>query len=266
MAKGSYYNKNLPPRFVEAWKRIEESGVGLISLPALAEISGSGKAEAGEIAENLFRHKLLERIERGKYCHHNFTNENATGCFLAENGAVGYGSALNYHGFTPRFPNAIIIQTTKQRSNANFRGTLYRFISVKPDKYSGVETIGYGGEKFRITTPEKTLVDCFDKPDLAGEYPDLIRALAASDCLQDKLIEAGKAVHNLAALKRMGYIAELSKAGKLVPFCQFVQECLTASYDLFDPSGPKTGKMDARWKLRMNISADDIRNLIEEFY
>lgn len=173
MAKGTYYNINLPPRFVEAWKRIEESGIGLLSLADMMKITGFEKGEIGELVENLFRHTLLERIERGKYCHHIFTNENAIGCFLAENGTVGYGTAPNYLGLTPRFSNAIIIQTTKQKSNSNFRGTLYRFISIKPGKYSGVETIGYGGEKFRITTPEKTLVDCFDKPDQANRVAEI---------------------------------------------------------------------------------------------
>jgi len=266
MTTGAYYNKNLPPRFIEAWKRIEESGVGLFSIADMMRITGFMKGEINELVENLFRHSLLERIERGKYCHYNFTNENAIGCFFAQNGTVGYGSALNYHGLTPRFPNAIIIQTTRQRLNARFRGATYRFVTIKPSKYAGIETIGYGGEKFRITSLEKTLVDCFDKPDLGGEYADLIRAFASSDSRPDKLIEAAGIVRNRAAMKRMGYVAELVKPEKLDSFCQFVRAGLTNSYDTFDPSGPNTGRMDPRWKLRMNISVNDISNLINETY
>ncbi|HRP33189.1 MAG TPA: hypothetical protein PKV73_14925, partial [Agriterribacter sp.] len=63
----------------------------------------------------LIRNGLINIIEKGKYCRHNFRNEYAIGNFLVGDGAIAYWTALNLHGLTEQFPNTIFVQTTKQK-------------------------------------------------------------------------------------------------------------------------------------------------------
>ncbi|MCC6287455.1 MAG: hypothetical protein IT249_06185 [Chitinophagaceae bacterium] len=48
----------------------------------------------------LIKYGLIDIIERGKYCRHNFRNEYVIGNFLAEDGVIAYWTALNLHGLT----------------------------------------------------------------------------------------------------------------------------------------------------------------------
>lgn len=108
----------------------------------------------------------------------------------------------------------------------------YRFVKVAPGKYIGFETYGYGNHQYRITDPEK-------------------------------LIVYAKSIHNIAATKRMGFLAELMTNKKHQGFISYAKKNINPKYNLFDPYGPDKGKFDSKWKLRLNISREDIINICQ---
>lgn len=85
----------------------------IFSLDMVKKVAARKFSNVNELVENLVHKKILSRIERGKFCRANFRNENVIGCFLVDDGAVAYWSALNKHGLTEQFPNTVFIQTTK---------------------------------------------------------------------------------------------------------------------------------------------------------
>lgn len=209
---------------------------------------------------------FLLRLEKGKYVHRRFRDELVISNYLARDGVVAYWSALNRHGLTEQFPNQVFVQTAHLKRPKKVLGVSYQFVKVKPQKLIGYETVGYGNHSFRMSDVEKTLVDCFDLPDYAGGYAELLRAFASATIDAGKMVRYCQAIDNIAATKRMAYLAEISQKPDMTDFLAYAAEIVNLSYTLFDPFGANEGKFVNRWRLRMNLAEEDILQIIQKEY
>jgi predicted transcriptional regulator of viral defense system len=76
-----------------------------------------------------------------------------------------------------------------------------------------------------------------------------------------KLIEYALMVDVGAVYRRLGYLLELfetEETGQL----ELLRKKLTATYVLLDPMLPTEGKFIARWRLRLNVSPEEIKAII----
>ena len=215
-----------------------------------------------ELIENLVNKKIISRIERGKYCRANFRNELVIGGRLVPDGAIAYWSALNLHGLTEQFPNTIFIQTSHRKNKKNIFGVSYLFIQTKQEYMNGFIINGYGNHQYRITDKAKTILDCFYQPQYSGGYAELIRAFYQTELDVKKMITYAKAINNIAVIKRMGYIAELTKKEGFVEFIEFAKTQINNTYTLIDPFGSERGEFVPEWKLRLNIAKDRIEDIV----
>ena len=218
------------------------------------------------MVENLVHKKILFRIERGKYCRANFNDEKVVGCFISDNGAIGYWSALNTHGLTEQFSNNVFIQTSSRKRSKAIFGTTYKFISVAPSKITGILTLGQGNRKYRITDIDKTIVDCFDMPEHSGGYAELIRAFNNAKLNSEKMIAYCTAINNISTTKRMGFLAELLEKKGLKAFIKYAKQQVNKKYNVFDPAGTDKGEFVNEWRLRLNISRDEIMDICNKQY
>lgn len=219
-----------------------------------------------EIIENLIEKKFLSRIERGKYCRINFRDEKVIGCFLVPDGVVSYWSALNLHGLTEQFPNNIFIQTTRQKQDKTVFGVNYQFVKIKETKRKGIKTEGFGNHKYKITDIEKTIIDCFDLPQYSGGYSELISVFNHTKVNQDKMIQYCKSIGNISVIKRLAFLAELLEKSKMSRFLKYAEKEVNPRYILIDPFGVEEGRFNSKWKLRLNISEDQIMGICNKQY
>ena len=266
MADSVYISANLTPKQLEFIRLMDEYEVDIFLFTNIEEQFNTKFDNLNEILENLVDKKFLARIEKGKYCRSNFNDEKVVGCFIADSGAISYWSALNAHGLTEQFPNNVFIQTTKLKKNKTVFGTAYKFVKVAPYKIAGVLTQGQGSRKFRITDIEKTIVDCFDLPEHCGGYAELIRAFNQAKLNSDKMIAYCTAIDNIAATKRMGFLAELLDKKGLKAFVKFAKQRINVKYNVFDPAGTDKGEFVNDWRLRLNISREEILDICNKQY
>jgi len=247
-------------------KHLEEEEIQIFEIQRLKQTLDLDNRTINEIVENLVVTGFLSRIERGKYCRINFRDENVIGAFLANGGVVAYWSALNVHGLTEQFPNKIFIQTPQLKKEVIFAGTAYQFIKIRPNKRAGIVFNGYGNYRYPITDVEKTIVDCFDLPQYSGGFAELICSFYYAKLNAKKLIDYCNAVNNVAVIKRLGFLAELFKKKNLSGFVQFAKSKVNRSYNLFDTFGKNTGKYNNDWRLRMNLSKENILGIAQSQY
>lgn len=219
-----------------------------------------------EILENLIEKEFLSRIERGKYCRSHFRDEKVIGCFLVPDGVVAYWSALNLHGLTEQFSNNIFIQTTRIKKDKTVFGVNYQFVKIKDSKRAGIITEGFGNHKYRITDKEKTIVDCFDLPKYSGGYSELIHAFGQTDIDQGKLIQYCKAISNISVIKRLAFLTELLEKPKMTRFLKYAKREVNPRYVLIDPFGEEEGSFNNYWKLRLNITEEEILDICNKQY
>lgn len=242
--------------------------IDIFEINNLAVQIGINVSQLQRKIETLVKRGILSRIEKGKYCRHNFRNAYVIANYLVPEGAVAYWSALNLHGLTTQFSNTIFVQSPKLKRSKTVFGIHYHFIKVKPSKADCYELSGHGNNAFRLTTIEKTIVDCFDLPDYNGGYVELILALKMAKLNNKKLIEAAKAIDNIAVIKRVGYLLEILNKEGMATFLKYATESVNKKYNvnILDPSIEEKGVFNNKWNLRINIAEKDILAMSENLY
>lgn len=266
MADSVYISEHLTKPQLEFLKLLDDYEIQLFKFSEIEELLEQKFDNLSEILENLVDKGLLVRIEKGKFCRQNFRDEYLIGTFVVENSAVAYWSALNLHGLTEQFSNTVFIQTTHQKNDKTILGTSYKFVKIAPHKKVGVIPNGYGNLQYPITDVEKTIVDCFDLPQHSGGYGELIRAVGHAKMHPAKLIEYCQAVNSIAVTKRIGYLVELLQIQGMSSFINFAKKQVKNRYNLFDPQGLDEGEFVAEWRLRLNISREELLDISNKQY
>ena len=266
MADSVYKSVNVSEKQLLFLKKLDDFEIDYFKMESIQDEIGVRFENINEVLENLTDKNLLKRIEKGKYARENFNDQNVIANILVENSAVAYWSALHLHGMTSRFPNTVFVQTTQRKKGKTVFGVSYKFISVAERKFIGITTSGYGNYSFSITDVDKTLVDCFDLPQHSGGFDGLVQAFAIAKLNSQNLIKYCTAINNIAIIKRMGFLAELFQKKGTKGFITWAQKKINPKYNLIDAGGLETGEFIREWRLRLNVSRDDLLNLTTEIY
>ncbi len=213
--------------------------------------------------QELTREGFLKRLARGIYvitpnpAQPPVVDDFLLASLIVKPSAVAYWSALNYYGLTEQIPQTTFIQTPKKRGypgEISIGGRKFKVITVRPHKFFGLSTIRTGGRNVSITNPEKTLIDCLDKPQHCGGIVEVMKALKNGTFDRETLLEYAERMRNAAVLKRLGFLSErlgLGLEGEIgIPGKSL------RSFPLLDPTMPPEGRFDRRWGLRVNVPED----------
>ena len=266
MARSSYKSENLTGEQLKLVQLLNENEIEYFLLDEIEELVNRSFKNIGEVVENLADKKILTRLERAKYANINFNNQNVIGTFISQNSAVSYWSALSIHGLTSRFPNKVFIQTTKRKRDKTILGVDYKFVTIPERKRSGITTLGYSNNSYPITDTEKTIIDCFDLQKYSGGFDLLISAFSEAKLISKKMIEYAEAINNISAIKRVGFMAELLRKKGLQTFIRYAKLKANKKYTLIDSAGEDNGEFVADWRVRLNVSRDEIIHLSKELY
>lgn len=211
----------------------------------------------------LLREGFLRRIAKGIYTFSlepgraSSPHEFVLAQILVPNGAVAYWSALNYYGLTEQIPRTVFIQTPVKRGYQKLivlDGKRFKVVVVSPEKFFGIGTIRLGRREVQITDPEKTIVDCLDKPKYCGGIIEVVKALKNARLDYEKLLEYAERMKSKAILKRLGFLSERLELG--IEKEIRLSENDKKSFALLDPSMPQGGRFNYRWGLRINVPED----------
>lgn len=159
------------------------------------------------------RAKRIVQVRKGLYVVLDITGEPLTTKFevaskISEDAFVCYHSALEYYGVANQVFNTITVGSKSRFNTFSFEGVEYqRKQSKNPHGVIYITTAGV-----RITTLERTVVDCIDKIDLAGGIDELLAALEQIRLLDErKLLEILNAHDCVFLYQKAGYILQYYK-------------------------------------------------------
>ena len=247
---------------------LDDNGWDVFSHQMLIEEGTFNATNLWSILRYLTKNGSIVKIEKGKYRRRSFKDDNVIACFLAEDACIAYWTALNMHGLTEQITNVVFIQNSQRFGKMNipgFGGT-FNLIKVKPEKISGHQTRGYGNHIWRITDVEKTIVDCFDLPQYAGGYPEIIKGFAKAKLKANKLIKYCKNINNHSVTRRLAYLCELLNKPDIEKFIQYALTQVNNSCILFENGIGKTNKINKKWRIYMNISETEIQEIANDIY
>lgn len=180
-----------------------------------------GSEQTGrKVIRNLLRKGWLVRLTGGRYMllppergaeSLGENNPLAVASAVVADSYIGWWSAAAFHGFTTQMPTTVFVAVKKQTRARTVEDTEIRFVTIPPRKFFGSTSYDVYGRSAVISDPEKTAIDCIDRPDLAGGPSELTRIVhaAMAEIDQSKLVDAALQMKSTSMLQRLGFLTDL---------------------------------------------------------
>ncbi len=206
--------------------------------------------------KSLVKKGALIRIKRGLYIPNEKggmdLNDLLRISTMVYGGYVAFSTALKIHGLLDYEPFRIFVSTPK-RSVSKYIGEFeLRFVAMG-NRCRGQTNIN----GVWVSDLEKTFFDCFFRPDLAGGYQNISKALILVQNIDWMRFSTYLDGFGTTPMKqRVGYIVSRTlierTTEEVEEFLNRLREYVSVPTRLV-PSGPLTGKMDSTWKVQDNL-------------
>jgi predicted transcriptional regulator of viral defense system len=198
--------------FQEQGREVVEAG----DIIALLRSEQTGR----KVIRNLLRKGWLARLTGGRYLllppergaeSLGENNPLAVAVAVVAESYIGWWSAAAFHGFTTQMPTTVFVAVRKQTKARTVEDTEIRFVTIPARKFFGAHAYDVYGRSVTISGPEKTVIDCIDRPDLAGGPAELTRIVhtAMTEIDQHKLLDTALQVKSTSMLQRLGFLTDL---------------------------------------------------------
>lgn len=179
---------------------------------------------------------------------------------IRPDGVLAYHTALELHGLNYSEGSEAILTSSGRPGTYQTRVGVVRFVMEPaalrglPPERLGVETIDRRGLKVMVTTVERTIVDCLDRPGLAGGLEELSYALQ-----NVQFVDAGKIIalvadrHNRSLAGIAGWWLERNRDRLMITDDHLEQLQRLAPNSLHPVLGAQgdEGVVDRRWNVRL---------------
>ncbi|MCK4327897.1 MAG: hypothetical protein KAW41_05540 [Candidatus Diapherotrites archaeon] len=255
--------------------RLEREGKAVVSMADVRKIVGGKKRVARDLMHRLTKGGWFDRLERDKYVliptkageegwweHQWLIVPNLVSPYY-----VSYVSAMNFWGFTEQIPISVYVATTKQKKDiTRFHGVDYKFVTLSKHKFFGWEEVELkGGPAINMASKEKTVVDCFDKPQYSLGVAECAKALyfARREINAKKLCEYALKMRNKTLVKRLGYVMDKLGVRPTKPLHEAIKRDTTAVP--LSTFAERRGGIDKKWKVIKNIEDKQLFGFLEGF-
>lgn len=174
---------------------------------------------------------------------------------------LSHGSAMELHRMVTQPQLAVFASSTQRIPMQTLRGTQFRFVLVKPDQVFGTMKHWITKqEPVEISDLERTVLDGLRQPEYCGGISDVAKGLwiRRTDIRVPTLLEYAARFKLGSVHRRLGYLLELFGLATGQQLDSF-RKSLTATYVPLDPLLPREGPHIARWRLQLNISAEELQ-------
>lgn len=259
-------NIRLGPTELRLILTLERDGKTIFNTVDAYKILDSTRDSVNTALYRLRKKGRIEEIERGKYllipAKAGYGGRWSEVPFviaskIVEPYYIGFWSALNYWGMTEQVPSVTFVVTTKRKRNLEYGPLRFKFVTLSKNRFFGAVEGEIGGEKFMVSSKEKTIADCLVYPKYCGGIDEIAKGIWES---QDEIDFARVAEYlekskSNVAVRRLLYILDIfgisTNTGKVPPN--------TKGFMWFDPNGPKKPlEYSKKFGLIINRSKKDL--------
>ncbi len=247
---------------------LEEGHRSDATLTDLQELAGVGRGFARKLAHGLVVKGWLERVGRGRY----LLNASGrgpevsperdplrVGSRLVTPYYFGYATAAELWGMLLR-PGRTYFLVTTSRTTVRWGGpSTFRVVRSSPRRFFGATTVRRRGELLRVSDRERTVLDCLDRPELAGGLAGAVGILgrAAGRLSAPRLAAYLRRLDRRSLAARVGYLLEQLRPPSARGLRE-VSRWLPRPDGPWVPLGPpstygRTGPRDRRWRIVENM-------------
>jgi predicted transcriptional regulator of viral defense system len=269
------YPKTLGAESARLLTTLASQGKTVFSIEAARQASGKSYSAALHTLRRLTKAGWVVKLNPGKYAIVPLEAGDeaipaANRLVIARelvNGApyyISHDSALEVHNMLTRPVTTVTVTTSRRLLNRTVLRVPYRFIAAKPEKLWGHEPVWVTpDEQVQVSDLERTVLDGLVRPDLCAGVSEVATGLwmRKDDLDWEKLVSYTHRLGNQAAVKRLGYLLELFELAP-EPALKSLHNLVGPSYASLDPLLPVEGHYLARWRLRINLDPEVLKNIV----
>ncbi len=267
--------KTVGPRVAFLVAELYERQKTIFSNKDVEEITGLGPKSARGLADRLVDRGLATRLKPGLFIlvpaelghERDYMGDPYVVAAEIAGGTryyVSHASAMDIHRMVTQ-PQLVVYTTTTQAIRPRFiLGIEFRFVHCKPEHFFGVmDHWVTKTRKIRVSDLERTVIDGLRHSEYCGGFSEIAKGfwMRREEIDVKKLVEYAMTLDIGAVYRRLGYLLELFETEQAEQM-ELLRRKLTSSYVLLDPMLPVEGKFIARWRLRLNVSPEEIEAVI----
>jgi predicted transcriptional regulator of viral defense system len=247
---------------------LEADGLVELSLSEIERRAGIGRGYSRKLAHDLVRKGWLQRVGRARYLLNPSQHGAAqlpdadpfrVGSHIVHPYYFGYATAAELWGFLLEAGRVYYIVTTARTSVHVEHPAQFRFVRKAAKQFFGVQRLTRRGESLRVSDPERTLLDCAERPEFSGGIGGLVQVISrAKPTLNwDRLSQYLERGGNRSLALRVGYLAERVRPS-IRPPRRWAHRWSARPGEPWVPLGPprtygRRGPRDAHWRLILNV-------------
>ena len=268
-----FITRSLSPQESRVVLSLAEQGGKEVERQEIIDMLGASPQAADHVIRALRRKGWLERASWGRYLlippemgpdALGESNVLALASRIADPYYFGYGTAATHYGLTTQHRHVVQLVTPVRARNRRVLDTDVRIVNPVRRKFFGfgpVEVLGY---TVMMSDREKTVIDCIDRPDLAGGVGEVATILATA-CRRIDWHRAANYLERIASrtlTRSFGWLAD--HAGATIPddiYAHLLDLSKGSSKAFLGPRSPKPGAIgyQGTWQLAVNVGRDELR-------
>jgi len=270
----NYHFKTLGPQAANLITTLHEKRRTIFSVLDVKEITGLAPKSARNFAATIVQRGIATRLKAGLFILVPFElgreREYVGNPYLvARELAAGrpyflsHASAMDVHGMVTQPQFVVYVTTTRAVRCRTILGTEFRFVRCKPEHLFG--TVDHWVDKTEqvvVSDLERTVIDGLKQPDYCGGFSEVAKGF----WMRRRDVDVGRLVNDAlrldvgAVIRRLGFLLEVCGIDAPADL-ERLRARLTATYHLLDPTLPAEGKRLARWRIRVNVTQEEIETL-----
>lgn len=249
---------------------LEEEGKTVFEAGDARRILQTSDPSIKNVLYRLRKKDRIEEIERGKYllipAKAGYSGSWAEIPFLIVPSLVnpyyvGFWSALNYWKMTEQAPRTVFVATTKRKRDLEYGPTKFEFVTLSKGRFFGFVDQEIDGSKFKVSSREKTILDCLMYPRYCGGLDEAVKGIWSGRKEIDfaKALKLAKRLGVNAVIRRLGYILEVLDIEKEIR--KEIASAKFLDYRWLDPLAPKRlerSRYSSRYGLMLNRTKEDL--------
>ncbi len=247
---------------------LEAEGLGELSLEGIRARARISPGFARKVAVDLTRKGWLRRVGRGRYVlspgRHGpeavpDTDPFPVGSRLVAPYYFGFATAAELWGFLPQASRVYYVVTPRPGRPRWPFAPAFRRVAVAPRRFFGRQRLTRRNESIVVSDPERTVIDCLDRPEYSGGLAGVVQVLESAGRRLDwsRLTRHVERLGQRSLALRLGFLLD-SLGASVRPPRGWLDEVRPRAEDPYVPLGPahefgRRGVHDRRWHVIRNV-------------
>jgi len=263
--------KTVGPRMADLLAALYDRGRTTFTHDDVLKITGLRRLSARSLISKAERRGLVSRLKPGLFVivppELGSVGEYASNPYLTARDLAGgkdyflsHASAMELRRMTTQPQLVVYTSSAKRIRDRVIHGTEFRFVFMRPEHVFGTAHHWVSKQEFvMVSDPERTVIDGLRQPEYCGGITEVAKGLwmRRADLKVARIVDYALRLGSGAVIRRLGYLLDLyqlAPGSDLEP----LRGRLTMTYVNLDPILPPAGPHLRRWRLRLNVPAEEL--------